>query len=193
MSGQLKICFIGKAGSGKDFLAKYMIKHHYFFRYAFADEVKAVAHKYFPDLYGEGEDSKPRALLQDVGQKFRSIDTNVWIRTLFAIMEWDMEQAARYRHAVPNIIITDCRMPNEYEALKKKGFIFIRIDIDDDTRLQRLRDRGDVFLEDDLKHDTESHYDSFSVDYTIVNNGSPDEVYEKLYKILKDIDGGEKT
>src|SRR5690606_23899297 len=117
-----------------------------FTRYAFADNVKHVAKTWFPDIYGD-ESNKPRALLQAVGTKFREIDENVWIKTMFEHIDSQEGIAERYNFTSENVIVTDCRMPNEYKALKERAFIFIRIDVDEEVRLQRLIDRGDSFNE----------------------------------------------
>lgn len=179
----MNIAILGKMGSGKDVIGEYLIRKYGFTRYAFADNVKLIAEVWFPSLYGNGKE-KPRKLLQDVGTKFREIDKNVWINAMFDDIDSRGKMDASLGYKSEDIIITDCRMPNEYEALKKRGFNFIRIDVDEETRIQRLRDRGDLFTEDSLLHDTEQHYDSFEYDYYVFNQGSKELAYEQIDRIM---------
>lgn len=179
----MNISLIAEAASGKDFLSDYLVTKYGYTRYAFADNVKSVAETWFPDSYGiDGE--KPRALLQAVGTKFREIDKDVWINTMFEDIDAQEEIAKRYNLTSESIVVTDCRMPNEYQALKDRGFKFIRIDVDDETRVQRMRDRGDTFTEKDLLHHTEQHYSEFECKYHIDNSGSKESAYEQLDRIM---------
>lgn len=178
------IAFASKAGAGKDFVTNYLSKQYGYSRYAFADNVKLVAESWFPDLYGNGKE-KPRWLLQKIGTMFREIDEDVWIKSLFKSV--DEENLFRKYHGYSQefIAITDCRMPNEYEALKDRGFVFIRVDADDAIREERMLTRGDVFKKEDMNHHTESFYDSFECDYVIDNNGSAEELYEKIDEVME--------
>lgn len=182
----MNIVLISEAGGGKDFLADYLVSNYGYTRYAFADHVRSVAQTWFPHLYGDGK-SKNRALLQAIGTKFREIDSDIWIDSMFEGID---EQAAirkRYKEAPEFIVITDCRMPNEYQALKDRGFKFIRVQVDADVRKQRLLARGDKFNEDDLNHHTESFYNQFECDFTIHNNTTQLEAYVQLDSILESI------
>lgn len=180
----MNIGVIGFAGSGKDFIAEYMIKRYGFTRYAFADNVKLVAETWFPDLYGK-DGEKPRALLQAIGMLFREIDEDVWIKSMFTDVDSKRERDIKSGYRVENVIVTDCRLPNEYEALKERGFIFIQIDVDEKTRLQRMRERGDIFSEKDMKHHTEQHYSEFKCDYYIFNQGSKELAYAQVDGIVE--------
>lgn len=177
------IAFFSPAASGKDFLADYMVKKYGYTRYAFADNVKSVAKTWFPELFGDGKE-KPRWLLQKIGTMFRDIDEDVWIKALFNNIDKVANLRKRYGEIKEYIVITDCRMPNEYQALKERGFIFVRIDVDEKVRQQRMKDRGDKFSSEDMKHHTESFYDTFDCDYTIQNNGKAEDAYKQLDNIM---------
>jgi dephospho-CoA kinase len=178
------IALISPAGGGKDFIADYLCNHYGFTRYAFADNVKAVAKQWFPDIYGN-ENKKPRALLQSIGTDFREIDGDIWIKALFKNMDDEAHERKKLRYTTEHIVVTDCRMPNEYEALRNRGFTFIRIDVNEDERLKRLVERGDVFSQTDLTHQTERHYDEFHCDYSLSNHGSKESAYESADEILE--------
>lgn len=179
----MNISIIAEAGAGKDLLTDYLVAQYGYTRYAFADNVYNVAETWFPNEYGNNGE-KPRALLQAVGTKFREIDEDVWIRTMFEDIDEQEKIAKQYKLTSENVVVTDCRMPNEYKALKDRGFKFIRIDVDDGTRLQRMRDRGDSFTEKDLLHQTEQHYSEFKCDYYLFNQGSKELAYDQLDKIM---------
>lgn len=180
----MNIALISEAGGGKDFVGDYLVKKYGFTRYAFADNVKNVAETWFPDAYGNHEE-KPRALLQAVGTKFREIDQDVWIRTMFEDIDARRLDSIKFGFTTESVIVTDCRMPNEYEALKKRGFTFVRVDVDNETRLQRLRDRGDAFTEEDLLHSSEQHYSTFECEYYIFNQGSRELAYAQADEVIE--------
>ena len=179
----MNVAVIGKMGSGKDVIGEYLIRKYGFTRYAFADNVKLIAEVWFPGLYGDGKE-KPRKLLQDVGTKFREIDSDVWIKAMLEDIDSNEGVAKAHGFRIEDVVVTDVRMPNEYKALKDRGFKFIRVDVDNETRIQRLRDRGDSFTEKDLLHDTEQHYDSFECDYYVFNQGSKELAYEQIDRIM---------
>lgn len=179
----MDVVLVAEAGGGKDFLAEYAVEKYGYTRYAFATHVNNVSRKWFPDLYGDGKE-KPRWLLQAVGTKFREIDEDVWIKLMFNDIDKEAKSRSKYREIQEFIVITDCRMPNEYQALRERGFKFIRIKVDEEIRKQRLINRGDKFTEKDMKHHTESFYDQFECEYTITNNGTQEEVYMQLDEVL---------
>lgn len=187
-----KIALISPAGGGKDFIADHLSKKYGITRYAFADEVKAVAKKWFPEIYGDGS-KKSRALLQKIGTDFREIDKNVWVKALFKNMDDEAYERKRFRYATEHIVVTDCRMPNEYMALKNRGFTFIKIEVDSDERMKRLIERGDVFSEDNLKHQTESHYEEFICDYFMHNEGTKEDAYYSVDEIVEAMIRGAKS
>lgn len=182
----IRIALISPAGGGKDFIADYLVKEYGFTRYAFADNVKKVAKQWFPDLYSSN--NKPRAMLQKIGTDFRMIDSNVWIKSMFDDIDDESEDRLKLGYQEENVVVTDCRMPNEYAALKERGFIFIKINVDDQTRMKRLLDRGDTFTEEDLKHSTESFYDTFECNYSLFNYGDKQLAYDSTDEIIESIE-----
>lgn len=184
------IAVIAEAGAGKDVVAEYLIEKYGYSRYAFADNVKLVAETWFPELYGNGKE-KPRWLLQTIGTMFREIDEYVWINAMLEDIANSKAYRERNKYSKEHITITDCRMPNEYEVLKEKGYTFLRVVTDEDIRLKRLKDRGDSFKEEDLEHHTESFYNSFHCDYVIDNNGTLDELHKQIDNLMMRLSKGE--
>lgn len=184
----IKVALIAPAGGGKDFIADYLVKEYGFSRYAFADKVKDVAKQWFPDLYKA--DKKPRALLQSIGTDFRKVDPDVWIKAMFEDIDKEALDRKKMGCAKENVVVTDCRMPNEYRALKERGFIFIKIEVNDNIRLSRMIERGDDFNVEDLQHHTESFYETFECDYGLGNHGTKEMAYLNTDEIIELIEEG---
>ncbi|MFD1268084.1 adenylate kinase, partial [Paenibacillus motobuensis] len=81
-------------------------------------------------------------------------------------------------------VITDCRQPNEFSALKAAGYSLIRVDAPDALRIQRAIESGDSFAYSDLMHGTETALDSFAADFTVDNSGSLAELYAQIDEII---------
>lgn len=115
----------GYAGSGKDTVALTM-RERGFQRIAFADSLKTVALACNPDLretvdqWGWDEAKRfpeHRQFLQDLGKGVRDhLSPDAWVDRVFRrIMD-------EYSNAGPTKwVITDVRMPNEYDAVKAHG------------------------------------------------------------------------
>jgi hypothetical protein len=72
----------------------------------------------------------------------------------------------------PNWIITDLRFPNEYEAIKSREGITIRVVRPDDKKVSS-----------DL-HPSETALDNHQFDYEIVNDGTIEDLIDKVEKML---------
>lgn len=176
-TGVVKIAICGKIRSGKDTVGDFLVSKYGFKRYAFGDGIKEVIGLLFPE---ELEQGKPRKLLQDLGQKMREIDPDVWVNHVNRKIEADGSS---------RIIITDLRQPNEYEALRNAGYFILKLKVDDMTQLERVELAGDRFTDWTFHHETESHVDGFDAHATIFNNGTKKELQEAveyvLYPLLK--------
>ena len=93
----------------------------------------------------------------------------------------------------PNWIITDVRFPNEADAIKQRNGILIRVNRDlvigeDDfgyTRVSINQAEKDGII--DPQHESETALDDYKFDYIIDNNGTIEELTEKVKVILKEI------
>ena len=144
---------------------------------SFASRLKELA----TELYGMPVDKKNRSLLQNLGQKMKEIDHNVWVNAVVnKINKMDKNE---------NIIIDDLRFPNEWEALKSLGFIIIRLKVEPSIQIERIKktypDNWGVHLER-LEHITEIALKNYYADYTLESNDH-DILYNSLVKIVKSI------
>ena len=119
-----------------------------------------------------------RDLLQQIGTECMrdGIHQNAWVNALFADYKGKYNQTESGLRRTdegliyPNWIITDCRFPNEAEAINGKGGILIRV--------ERAVDGIPS------THPSETSLDNYKFDYVIDNNGSIEELIEKVAKII---------
>ncbi len=163
----MNIALIGKAGSGKDTLADYLVTRYGYTRLAFADKVKEIAR----DLFGM--ESKDRALLQAIGVKMREVRPTVWLDYIFR----KAETGGPY-------VITDCRFKNEYDACKKRRWTAVRVITRDGVRFTRLQQRDGEFDPGAMGHISETDLDGVHSDYLITNNGSLEELHLKANALM---------
>jgi hypothetical protein len=132
----------GLIGAGKDTIADYLVNIHQFRRESFANSLKdAVAHVFNWErelLEGRTKQSRewreqpdpwwstrleqtitPRWVLQYWGTEVcrKSFHDDIWIASL----------ENKIRNSRDDIVISDCRFPNEIKAIKAAGGIVIRV------------------------------------------------------------------
>ena len=114
----------------------------------------------------------PRLLLQLLGTKCgrNIIHPNIWVNSLMSEYFCVQSDLAPNGIDCPNWIITDMRFLNEMEAVKKRGGITIRIN----RNLEESKDQ----------HESETELDNVEFDYVIDNNGTIEELIEKVREIL---------
>jgi dephospho-CoA kinase len=180
----VKIALTGKMRAGKDEVAQHLYIKYGFDRIAFGDALKRIAHETFPWV---SEGSKPRALYQKFGQLMREIDSDVWIKHAERKVKGTIDFRVNVGADQVGIVITDVRQENEVAWCRANGFTIIRVTAPDEVRIARAIRAGDSFTEDDLEHVTESAIDGFSVDYSVANDGSVDELKSQIDEILAEI------
>lgn len=162
------IIFSGKQYSGKDTAAKIMLeKMPDFKRCAMGDIIKITYGKQKGLTYEEIERNKPlyRQGLIDLGNWGRSQSDDYWLEK---ILEQD-----------GNIIVTDVRVPHEYEVFKKAGAISIRVEATRETRAKR----GELIGETDITEVGLDHITNW--DYVIDNNGDYENLTAQVNEIIK--------
>lgn len=180
------IYFVGKAGAGKSYSAKFMIKKYGYRVAKFAYPVYMIAEKYF-DMT-----EKDRKLLQIIGTDAgrEQIDSEIWVTRFKQDMTIVKLTAENLNIPLPKYTMDDCRFPNEHRVLQELGFMGIYIDVSDERRKQRLIGRDGSAQEKTLNHKSEMLIDTFKDELIKVDgNGTLEESYIKLNNLLQSLVG----
>lgn len=164
------IIFSGKQYAGKDTAAKIMLdKIPNYRRCAMGDIIKLTYGAQKGLTYDEIEKNKAkyRSDLIVLGNWGREQDPDYWLKKI-------IKQKG-------NIIVTDVRVPHEYEVFKNAGAITIRVEATRETRAKR----GQLVGENDITEvglDNEKNWD-----YIIDNNSTYEYLKSQIEKIIDEI------
>ncbi len=165
------IIFSGKQYSGKDTVAKILLENlPKYKRCAMGDIIKLEYGKSKNLTYEEIEKNKPlyRQDLINLGNWGRAQDADYWLKKIIS-------QEGK-------IIVTDVRVPHEYEVFKAAGAISIRVEASRETRSKR----GELIGEDDI---TEVGLDDINDwDFVIENNSDYETLKQKTLDLMKKIE-----
>ena len=166
----------GKAGSGKDETADIIVNY-------FKDKkVKKLSYAYYLKQYVKdicnwdgNDDNKPRDVLQMIGIDLikNKIDNKLLIRRV-------LEDIDIYSYFYDVIVITDARLVDEVEDIKKVYFDLISI------RINRSVDNN--LTKKQKEHITEVGLDNYKYfDFVIDNNGSYNDFKCDVNRVLEEI------
>ena len=164
------IIFSGKQYAGKDTAAKIMLdKMPNYRRCAMGDIIKLTYGAQKDLTYDEIEKNKAkyRSDLIVLGNWGREQDPDYWLKKII--------------NQKGNIIVTDVRVPHEYEVFKNAGAITIRVEATRETRAKR----GQLVGENDITEvglDNEKNWD-----YIIDNNSTYEYLKSQVEKIIDEI------
>ena len=164
------IIFSGKQYAGKDTAAKIMLdKMPNYRRCAMGDIIKLTYGAQKGLTYDEIEKNKAkyRSDLIVLGNWGREQDPDYWLKKI-------IKQKG-------DIIVTDVRVPHEYEVFKNAGAITIRVEATRETRAKR----GQLVGENDITEvglDNEKNWD-----YIIDNNSTYEHLKSQVEKIVDEI------
>ena len=164
------IIFSGKQYAGKDTAAKIMLdKMPNYRRCAMGDIIKLTYGAQKGLTYDEIEKNKAkyRSDLIVLGNWGREQDPDYWLKKI-------IKQKG-------NIIVTDVRVPHEYEVFKNAGAMTIRVEATRETRAKR----GQLVGENDITEvglDNEKNWD-----YIIDNNSTYEYLKSQVEKIVDEI------
>lgn len=201
------IGFTGLIGSGKNAASAYLVQEFGFKQDSFAATLKdAVAAVFGWDrhmLEGLTAESRtkretvdawwaerlnmpdltPRLVLQLWGTEVcrKSFHNDIWIASL----------ENKLRNSSDDIVITDCRFPNEVNAIRNAGGKVIRIIRGKDPEWFKYAEQafhGDKASAIQLKkyniHVSETSWAGVDFDYVIDNNSTIDDLYTQLSKLV---------
>ena len=201
----------GFIGSGKDTIADYLTNFHGFRRESFANSLKdAVAQVFGWDrtmLEGRtkqarewreqrdewwsqrlGMDITPRWILQFWGTEVcrKAFHNDIWIASL----------ENKLRNSKDDIVISDCRFPNEIKSIKNAGGIVVRVKRGEEP--EWYKDAADMNAGDTcmnymlaktrmLKlgiHASETAWVGTKFDYVFANDSSIDDLYAQVKTLI---------
>jgi len=174
----------GYAQSGKDTVAEHLIKNYGYRRVAFADPIRKALYKLNPvvpvgefnaihlaqAVDGLGWEETKR-LSDETRRLLQVLGTEVG-REMFGVDFW-VNQAMGNLGKFDKVVLTDVRYPNEYRAIKSRDGIILRIVKPGNSAVNG--------------HSSETALDSHAFDGTIVNDGSKEDLFAKIDKIVKEL------
>jgi len=205
----------GFIGSGKDTIADYLVNLHHFRRESFANTLKdAVAAVFGWDrmmLEGRTKQARewreqvdtwwaerlgiphltPRWILQNWGTEVcrKGFHDDIWIASL----------ENKLRASTDDIVISDCRFPNEIRAIKNAGGRVVRVVRGAEPEWYEAaesRNRGpnnNLFwalssrqLEKIGIHESETAWVGTEFDVTLDNNGTLEDLYQQVKRLAQD-------
>jgi hypothetical protein len=207
---------VGLIGAGKDTMADYLVNIHQFRRESFANTLKDAVSAVFGwdrDLL-EGRtrhsrewreqvdawwadrlgmpDLTPRWVLQYWGTEVvrRSFHDDTWIASL----------ENRLRKTTDDVVISDCRFPNEIGAIKRAGGLVIRVHRGPDPDWYRFAEMINRGPEKNIEwswaktqldkfniHASETAWIGTAFDAVIDNNSTMDHLYAQINDLVQDL------
>ena len=179
----------GKKRSGKSSATEYLVNKYDFKPVSWAAPLKQIIGRQLLGLTDAEMETdikeninqfwgkSPRNLLQDIGTNcFRDrIHPDFWVK----VCERDTLKPLLAQGE--NIVISDCRFPNEAECIRANGGTMVRI-----TRIGYNPEKVDM-------HPSETALDRWDFDYQIgAADGDLQELYEKLDRLMANIPRGER-
>lgn len=118
------IALLGPRGCGKSTIAKLLVTHGYQTA-SFADPLRKLAGVCGPEQIDD------RGLLLEMGEVLRTCDPQFFLRSM----------ANALQSKTTPVVIDDVRFQREYDWLKQKGAVMIRLTLDEKTQLKRVMER----------------------------------------------------
>lgn len=190
------IAIIGLAQAGKDTAATLIMEEDpRFHRVAFADPVREMALRLDPFVevgdrrrrdywrlsqivgdVGDWEEAKKlpdvRRLLQRMGtEAVRTVAPNFWV-------DLAMQTADAWAAEGGRTVFTDARFPNEVHAILRRPGVVVRV----------VRPGAETAIGKASEHASEQLATSFVADYTLVNDGTLDDLRREVRHMLAQVD-----
>jgi len=211
MSSIIAIC--GFMGSGKDTIADYLVNFHGYKRESFANSLKDAVSVVFgwdrEMLEGRTRQSREWRETKDEwwSKRLKQDITPRWIlqywgtevvRKGFHDDMWVASLEHRLQSSEDDIVITDCRFPNEIKALKNIGATVLRVKrgpepewFDAAKSMNKGPSKNISWaiskhrIEELGIHASETAWVGSKFDATITNDGTLDDLYAQVEQLLK--------
>lgn len=201
---------VGFIGSGKDTIADYLVNIHQFRRDSFAATLKDAVSAVFGwdrDLL-EGRSKQARQWREQVDSWWSQRLNMPHLTPRFILQHWGTDVCRinfhddiwiaslenKLRHSADNVVISDCRFPNEIAAIRRAGGIVIRVRRGGEPEwydLAARANRGDLEASAALAnigiHVSETAWIGTVFDCVIENNSTLDNLYQRINDLVQDL------
>ncbi|HLO11157.1 MAG TPA: hypothetical protein VK190_02750 [Pseudoneobacillus sp.] len=129
-----------------------------------------------PEFIGHdltSKDNKARKFYQIIGQSFKEIDKDIWIKHAISSVSPD-----------DYIVVDDMRFKRELNYLKQQGFITVRLEISPKLQLERINNLYGNIDPARLNDISEVDLDDVTFDYVIDASLSTDEIEKRIINII---------
>jgi hypothetical protein len=199
----------GFIGSGKDTMADYLVNLHQFRRESFANTLKDAVSQIFgwDRTMIEGRTKAAREWREQVdpwwAQRLNMPNlTPRWIlqqwgtevcRAGFHDDIWIASLENKLRNSQDDVVISDCRFPNEILAIKKAGGIVVRVmrgpdpewyDLAVESNRSSFNHMATAYPE---VHASETSWVGTEFDTVLDNNESLDHLYQQIKNLVQDL------
>ena len=203
----------GFIGSGKDTIADYLVNNHGFRRESFANTLKDAVSSVFGwdrELL-EGRTKEARAWREQVDEWWSAKLNMPNLTPRWVLQYWGTEVCRRgfhddiwitslenkIRKTKDDIVISDCRFPNEIKSIKEAGGIVVRVvrgpepEWYDDAINANKGDKyigwalGRKRLEDLKIHASETAWVGTEFDIVLDNNNTLDHLFNQVEKLVQ--------
>jgi hypothetical protein len=197
----------GFIGSGKDTIADYLVNNHGFRRESFANTLKDAVGSVFgwdrTMLEGRTKEARawreqvdlwwaerlgmpnltPRLMLQIWGTEVcrKGFHDDIWIASL----------ENKLRNSKDDVVISDCRFPNEIQAIKNAGGIITCVErglrphwYDIAIQANRGSESATRWLNEQKIHASETSWVGTNFDSVFDNNSTLDHLFEQVESVL---------
>ncbi|EKW1656965.1 TPA: adenylate kinase [Klebsiella oxytoca] len=137
----MKIAFMGISGSGKDFLANYLISNYGFIRLSFSDQLKKLANYIYPWMekdYPPENKMLPLNITLPTGDFISHSPRDIWLsldslreieeKIFIRMLSEELKILEKNGGMNKNIIITDIRSNEEFAWCKNNQFTIVHIE-----------------------------------------------------------------
>ena len=166
----IKICFVAPSEFGKNTAVTILKTKYHVLNIKLAEPLYILQDAFYKFINKKMLGEQDGELLQYLGQKIRRENPNFIIHQF----ETKLNAVSKFNGIITN---DDCRPP-DYEFLKEKGFIFIKINGFKRNRIDHTKSNPNSSLE---------WQNQILCDYVVDNLGTMQEYQENLFKLMKNI------
>lgn len=202
------IGIVGNIGEGKDTIADYLVSNHNFKRESFAGTLKDAVSAVFgwDRIMLEGQTKESREWREQVDTWWATRLNIPELTPRYVLQQWGTEVCRKNFHGdiwvaslehklmqvETNVVISDCRFPNEFAAIKNAGGLLVRVKRGNDPdwhpfvndALAGNTSSISILTNHFNVHESEWAWYGLTVDHTIENNDTLESLYAKVTSIL---------